>query len=90
MYNKNQNMKNLITVLLLIFTLSLSAQQKPSKECVKGVVERYDHARVSVTTTNTCTNVIKVQTYLLVEWNKIQAEKKRKLRKRRAKRVKKV
>ena len=65
-------------------------QQKPSKECVKVVVERYDHARVSVTTTNTCTNVIKVQTYLLVEWNKIQAEKKRKLRRRRAKRVKKV
>ena len=78
-------MKNLIIVFLLVFNLSVFAQEKPSEKCIKISVERIDPARVKVTENNKCTNVITVRSYLVTEWNKIQAEK----RKKRKKRVKK-
>tara|TARA_B100000925_G_scaffold233393_1_gene181944 strand:+ start:178 stop:417 length:240 start_codon:yes stop_codon:yes gene_type:complete len=77
-------MKNLIIVFLLVFNLSVFAQEKPSEKCIKISVERIDPARVKVTENNKCTNVITVRSYLVTEWNKIQAEK-RKKRKKRAK-----
>ena len=77
-------MKNLIIVFLLVFNLSVFAQEKPSEKCTKISVERIDPARVKVTENNKCINVITVRSYLVTEWNKIQAEK-RKKRKKRAK-----
>ena len=74
-------MKNLIIILLLVFNLSVFAQEKPSEKCIKVTVERLDHARVKVTENNKCTNVITVKSYLLMEQNKIQAEKRKKRRK---------
>ena len=65
-------MKKLIIVLLLVFSFNLSAQEKSSEKCVK------------VTENNKCTNVITVRSYLVTEWNRIQAEK-RKKRKKKAK-----
>ena len=77
-------MKKLIIVLLLVFSFNLSAQEKSSEKCVKVIVERLDPARVKVTENNKCTNVITVRSYLVTEWNRIQAEK-RKKRKKKAK-----
>ena len=77
-------MKNLIIVFLLVFNLSVFAQEKPSEKCTKISVERIDPARVKVVKHNTCTNVYTIKTYLVTEWNRIQAEK-RKKRKNRAK-----
>ena len=74
-------MKNLIIVFLLVFNLSVFAQEKPSEKCIKISVERIDPARVKVTENNKCTNVITVRSYLVTEWNKIQAEKRKKRRK---------
>ena len=77
-------MKNLIIILLLVFNLSVFSQEKQSEKCIKVTVERLDPARVKVVKHNTCTNVYTIKTYLVTEWNRIQAEK-RKKRKNRAK-----
>ena len=69
----------------MLFNLSVFAQEKPSEKCIKISVERIDPARVKVVKHDTCTNVYTIRTYLVTEWNKIQAEK----RKKRKKRVKK-
>ena len=74
-------MRKLVTIILVLFTLSLSAQERSYEKCVKVTVEKLDHARVKVTENNKCTNVITVKSYLLMEWNKIQAEKRKKRRK---------
>jgi len=71
-------MKNLIIVLLLVFSLSTFSQEKANVKCVKVTVEKLDHARVKVTETNRCTNVITVRSYLILEWKKIQANKNKK------------
>jgi len=71
-------MKNLITVLLLVFSLSTFSQEKANEKCVKVTVEQLDHVRVKVTENNKCTNVITVRSYLIMEWKKIQAAKKNK------------
>ena len=70
-------MKKLIIVLLLVFSFNLSAQEKSSEKCVKVTVERLDPARVKVTENNKCTNVITVRSYLIMEWKKIQAERRK-------------
>ena len=77
-------MRKLVTIILVLFTLSLSAQERSYEKCVKVTVEKLDHARVKVTENNKCTNVITVRSYLVTEWNRIQAEK-RKKRKKKAK-----
>ena len=79
-------MRKLVTIILVLFTLSLSAQERSYEKCVKVTVEKLDHARVKVTENNKCTNVITVKSYLLMEWNKIQAEKRKK---RKVKKIKK-
>ena len=70
-------MRKLVTIILVLFTLSLSAQERSYEKCVKVTVEKLDHARVKVTENNKCTNVITVKSYLLMEWNKIQAERRK-------------
>ena len=70
-------MRKLVTIILVLFTLSLSAQERSSEKCVKVTVEKLDHARVKVTENNKCTNVITVRSYLIMEWKKIQAEKRK-------------
>ena len=74
-------MRKLVTINLVLFTLSLSAQERSYEKCVKVTVEKLDHARVKVTENNKCTNVITVRSYLIMEWNKIQADKRKKRRK---------
>tara|TARA_B100000482_G_C12502341_1_gene257116 strand:- start:483 stop:722 length:240 start_codon:yes stop_codon:yes gene_type:complete len=70
-------MRKLVTIILVLFTLSLSAQERSYEKCVKVTVEKLDHARVKVTENNKCTNVITVRSYLIMEWKKIQAEKRK-------------
>jgi len=70
-------MRKLVTIILVLFTLSLSAQERSNEKCVKVTVEKLDHARVKVTENNKCTNVITVKSYLILEWKKIQAEKRK-------------
>ena len=70
-------MRKLVTIILVLFTLSLSAQERSYEKCVKVTVEKLDHARVKVTENNKCTNVITVKSYLILEWKKIQAEKRK-------------
>ena len=70
-------MRKLLIIILVLFTLSLSAQERSNEKCVKVTVEKLDHARVKVTENNKCTNVITVKSYLILEWKKIQAEKRK-------------
>ena len=70
-------MRKLVTIILVLFTLSLSAQERSYEKCVKVTVEKLDYARVKVTENNKCTNVITVRSYLILEWKKIQAEKRK-------------
>ena len=70
-------MRKLVTIILVLFTLSLSAQERSYEKCVKVTVEKLDHARVKVTENNKCTNVITVRSYLIMEWKKIQAERRK-------------
>ena len=70
-------MRKLVTIILVLFTLSLSAQERSYEKCVKVTVEKLDHARVKVTENNKCTNVITVKSYLILEWKKIQAERRK-------------
>ena len=70
-------MRKLVTIILVLFTLSLSAQERSYEKCVKVTVEKLDHARVKVTENNKCTNVITVRSYLILEWKKIQAERRK-------------
>ena len=70
-------MRKLVTIILVLFTLSLSAQERSYEKCVKVTVEKLDHARVKVTENNKCTNVITVRSYLIIEWKKIQAERRK-------------
>jgi len=79
-------MKNLIIIFSLVFYFSIGcspffAQEKSPEKCIKVTVERLDYARVKVTENNKCTNVITVRSYLIMEWNKIQSEKRKKRRK---------
>ena len=66
---------NWFMFIFLFFSLSLTAQERSTK-CTKVTVEKLDHARVKVVEHNKCTNVYTVRTYLILEWEKIQAEKK--------------
>ena len=70
-------MRKLVTIILVLFTLSLYAQERSYEKRVKVTVEKLDHARVKVTENNKCTNVITVKSYLILEWKKIQAEKRK-------------
>ena len=70
-------MRKLITIILVLFTLSLSAQERSYEKCVKVTVEKLDHVRVKVIENNKCTNVITVRSYLIMEWKKIQAERRK-------------
>jgi len=70
-------MRKLITVILVLFTLSLSAQERSKDKCVKVTVEKIEDYRVKVTTHNKCRNVVIVRTYLESEWKKIVAQRKK-------------
>ena len=83
--NKKEKMKNLIIILLLVFNLSVYGQEETSlhnEKCVKVTVERLDYARVKVVEHNKCTNVYTVKSYLISEWNKIEADRKKKRKKK--------
>ena len=41
-------MRKLVTIILVLFTLSLSAQERSYEKCVKVTVEKLDHVRVKV------------------------------------------
>ena len=75
-------MKNLIIVFLLVFNLSVFSQEKSSNDCIEVTVERLDYVRVKVVEYNKCTNVYTVKSYLTSEWNKIEANRKKKERKK--------
>lgn len=68
-------MKKLILVLCLLLSINVFSQNED--KCVKLSVERLDDARVKVITDNRCTKTITVKTYLLNDWIKIQAKKKK-------------
>ena len=75
-------MKNLIIVFLLVFNLSVFSQEKSSNDCIEVTVERLDYVRVKVVEYNKCTNVYTVKSYLTSEWNKIEADRKKKRKKK--------
>ena len=73
-------MKNLILILLLSFSLTVSAQIK----CVTTIVEKVGDYKVKVIKKNTCGDqtVIKVQTYLKKDWQALQKKRKQRIKKR--------
>ena len=76
-------MKNLILILLLTFSLTITAKEK----CTTTIVEKLGDYKVKVIKKNTCgeTTVIKIQTYLKKDWQKLQKKRKQKIKKRRNK-----
>jgi|TARA_R100000030_G_scaffold100040_3_gene92216 hypothetical protein len=76
-------MKNLILILLLTFSLTITAKEK----CTTTIVEKLGDYKVKVIKKNTCgeTTVIKIQTYLKKDWQKLQKKRKQRIKKRRNK-----
>ena len=76
-------MKNLILILLLTFSLTITAKEK----CTTTIVEKLGDYKVKVIKKNTCgeTTVIKIQTYLKKDWQKLQKKRKKRIKKRRNK-----
>jgi hypothetical protein len=76
-------MKNLILILLLTFSLTITAKEK----CTTTIVEKLGDYKVKVIKKNTCgeTTVIKIQTYLKKDWQKLQKKRKQRTKKRRNK-----
>jgi len=80
-------MKKIILLLMLfVFSLNINAQQRHAKQkCVITKIEHLVDHKVKVTTTNKCTKVITVKTYLKKEWEKLLAKRKDRAKKRRKK-----
>lgn len=76
-------MRKLITIILVLFTLSLSAQKRSYDKCVTVTVEKIENYKVKVTTYNKCKEVIIIRTYLESEWKKIVAKRKNRKKHRR-------
>ena len=76
-------MKNLILILLLSFSLTLSAHEK----CITTNVEKVGEYKVKVIKKNTCgdTTVIKIQVFLKKDWDALQKKRKQRNKKRRNK-----
>ncbi len=76
-------MKNLILILLLSFSLNVTAQKK----CMTTIVERVGDYKVKVIKKNTCgeKTVIKIQTYLKKDWQALQKKRKLRIKKRKNK-----
>tara|TARA_R100000654_G_scaffold74954_1_gene110655 strand:+ start:138 stop:368 length:231 start_codon:yes stop_codon:yes gene_type:complete len=76
-------MKNLILILLLTFSLTITAKEK----CNTTIVEKLGDYKVKVIKKNTCgeITVIKIQTYLKKDWQKLQKKRKQRTKKRRNK-----
>jgi len=76
-------MKNLILILLLTFSLTITAKEK----CNTTIVEKLNDYKVKVIKKNTCgeITVIKIQTYLKKDWQKLQKKRKQRIKKRRNK-----
>ena len=80
-------MKRIITILLILFTLTATAQERHrgKDKCVITKIEYLEEHRVKVTTTNRCTKVIVVKTYLKKEWEKMVAQREKRAKERRKK-----
>tara|TARA_R100001082_G_scaffold91887_1_gene58506 strand:- start:399 stop:629 length:231 start_codon:yes stop_codon:yes gene_type:complete len=76
-------MKNLILILLLTFSLTITAKEK----CNTTIVKKFGDYKVKVIKKNTCgeTTVIKIQTYLKKDWQRLQKKRKQRIKKRRNK-----
>ena len=76
-------MKNLILILLLTFSLTITAKEK----CNTTIVKKAGEYKVKVIKKNTCGEipVIKIQTYLKKDWQKLQKKRKQRTKKRRNK-----
>ena len=79
-------MKKLLTLFLILFTLTASAQERSrnvNQKCVTTVVEHLENHKVKVTTWDKCKKVKTIKTYLKKEWDKIVAQRKERGKKRR-------
>ena len=76
-------MKNIILILLLTFSLTITAKEK----CNTTIVKKAGEYKVKVIKKNTCGElpVIKIQTYLKKDWQKLQKKRKQRTKKRRNK-----
>ena len=77
-------MKKLLAIILLLtFSLTITAKEK----CTTTIVEKLGDYKVKVIKKNTCgeTTVIKIQTYLKKDWQKLQKKRKQRIKKRRNK-----
>ena len=76
-------MKKSILILLLTFSLTITAKEK----CTTTIVEKLGEYKVKVIKKNTCGElpVIKIKTYLKKDWQKLQKKRKQRTKKRRNK-----
>ena len=79
-------MKQIILILLLSFSVTVNAQQK-IKKCTVVKTEKIGPHKIKVIKKNTCgeITVVKIQTYLKKDWQKLQKKRKQRTKKRRNK-----
>ncbi len=86
-------MKNLLTIILVLLTFTISAQQRDhsqknwrgdmNEKCITISVEKFEEHKVKITTINTCKEVTIVKTMLKKDWDRMIALRNKKLKQRR-------
>lgn len=76
-------MKNILITLLLLFSLTINAQQRQraSQKCISTTV--VIKKQVTVTTIDKCKKTKVIKTYTKKEWEKLVAQRREQARKRR-------
>jgi hypothetical protein len=84
-------MKNILTILLVLVTFTISAQQRDysqnnwredMKKCITMNVEQFEEHKVKITTVNSCKEITTVTTMLKKDWDRKVALRKRMLKQR--------
>lgn len=84
-------MKNILTILLILITFTISAQQRDhsqknwsdmKEKCITINVEQFEEHKVKITTVNSCKEITTVTTMLKKDWDKRVALRKKMLKQR--------
>ena len=85
-------MKNILTILLVLLTFTISAQQRDhsqknwrgdmNKKCITINVEKFEEHKVKITTVNSCKEITIIKTMLKKDWDRMVALRNKKLKQR--------
>ena len=85
-------MKNLLTILLILITFTLSAQERDhsqknwrgdmNEKCITINIEKFEEYKVKITTVNSCKEITIIKTMLKKDWDRMVALRNKKLKQR--------